>query len=82
MTPTEQKIPRLHAVHIIIDGTGFLYTNPDKQNASTIVVRKGDHIKWRCDHGNFSVLFKSDSPFADIAASSAAFTWSALVSTI
>jgi plastocyanin len=57
----------VHAVHIKIDGTGFLYTNPDQQNAATIVVRKGDHVKWRCDHGNYSVLFKADSPFGDVA---------------
>jgi len=57
----------VHAVHIKIDGTGFLYTNPDQQNAATIVVRKGDRVKWRCDHGNYSVLFKADSPFADVA---------------
>jgi len=56
-----------HAVHIHVDGTGFLYTRPDKQNAATIVVKKGDRVKWRCDHGNFSVLFKAESPFADIA---------------
>jgi plastocyanin len=67
MTPTTKGEPALHAVHINIDGTGFLYTNPDRQNASTIVVRKGDRVKWRCDQGNFSVLFKAQSPFADIA---------------
>jgi len=67
MTPTPQRQPMVHAVHIKIDGTGFLYTNPDQQNAATIVVRKGDRVKWRCDHGNYSVLFKADSPFTDVA---------------
>jgi hypothetical protein len=67
MTPTQRKNPTQHAVHININGTGFLYTRPDNQNAATIVVRKGDHIKWRCDHGNYSVLFKGESPFAEVA---------------
>jgi plastocyanin len=56
-----------HAVHILVNGKGFLYAGPDGQNAATIVVRKGDRVKWRCDHGNYSVLFKADSPFADVA---------------
>jgi hypothetical protein len=43
-----------------------MYARPDGQNAATIVVRKGDHISWRCDHGNYSVLFKAHSPFAEI----------------
>ena len=43
-----------------------MYARPDGQNAATIVVRKGDHISWRCDHGNYSVLFKAHSPFADV----------------
>ena len=71
MTPAPQKSaphreqtgPR-HQIHINITGNGFLYTRPDGQNAATIVVRKGDVVTWRCDHGNFSVLFKLNSPFA------------------
>jgi len=70
MTPSRQKdeyaAPR-HHVNISINGNGFLYAHPDGQNAATIVVRKGDHVRWRCDHGNFSVLFKQHSPFADVA---------------
>jgi len=64
MTPAPQ--PQRHLVHIQINGRGFMYARPDGQNAATIVVRKGDHISWRCDHGNYSVLFKAHSPFADV----------------
>lgn len=56
-----------HHVHIRIDGDGFMYAHPDGQNAATLVVRKGDRVRWRCDHGNYSVLFKKHSPFADVA---------------
>jgi plastocyanin len=59
--------PSRHHVHIHINGGGFMYARPDGQNAATIVVRKGDHVTWRCDHGNYSVLFKNHSPFADVA---------------
>ena len=70
MTPTRHKdeyAPAHHRVNININGNGFLYSRHDGQNAATIVVRKGDHVMWRCDHGNFSVLFKKNSPFADVA---------------
>ena len=64
MTPAPQ--PRKHLVHIRINGSGFMYARPDGQNAATIVVQKGDHVSWRCDHGNYSVLFKADSPFVEV----------------
>jgi hypothetical protein len=70
MTPSPQKQPfevSLHHVQININANGFMYARRDGQNATTIVVKKGDHVTWRCDHGNFSVLFKNRSPFADIA---------------
>jgi len=70
MTPSPQLTkpePTKHHVQIQISGNGFMYARPDGQNAATIVVRKGDHVKWRCDHGNYSVLFKTHSPFADVA---------------
>lgn len=70
MTPAPQRQdyqeekPAKHSIHINISGSGFLYARPDGQNAATIVVRKGDQVTWRCDHGNFSILFKTHSPFA------------------
>jgi len=72
MTPAPEKAanregeaPR-HQVLININGKGFLYTKPDGQNAATIVVRKGDRVTWRCDQGNYSILFKGHSPFAEV----------------
>jgi hypothetical protein len=64
--PNREETAPKHEVHINVNGNGFLYTRPDGQNAATIVVRKGDHVTWRCDHGNFSVLFKAHSPFAEV----------------
>ena len=64
MTPALQ--PQKHLVHIQISGGGFMYARPDGQNAATVVVRKGDRVSWRCDHGNYSVLFKADSPFVEV----------------
>jgi hypothetical protein len=66
MTAQREKTGAKHEVHININGKGFLYSRPDGQNAATIVVKKGDHVTWRCDHGNFSVLFKAHSPFAEV----------------
>lgn len=70
MTPAtkqEQHASARHHINIQINGGGFMYAKPDGQNASTIVVRKGDRLTWRCDHGNYSVLFKHNSPFGDVA---------------
>jgi hypothetical protein len=64
--PIEEKKAGVHQVNININGKGFLYTKSDGQSAATIVVRRGDHVTWRCDHGNFSILFKTHSPFADV----------------
>ena len=63
--PVSQKEPTLHSVGIQVNGTSVAYTTPVKPDASTINVRRGDHVKWNCDHGNFTVLFEGDSPFAD-----------------
>ncbi len=67
MTPTPQKQPAVHAIGIHFDGKGFIYAKPDKQDASTINVRKGDRVKWRSELGNYSILFKGESPFEEIA---------------
>src|SRR5689334_5967884 len=73
MTPAPQKPsknreeqPAVHQVSINMNGKGFLYTKPDGQSAATIVVRTGDHVSWRCDHGNFGILFKMHSAFAEV----------------
>jgi hypothetical protein len=67
MTPLTQREPKEHSVNIRVREQGFAYTTPDNQDAVRIYVRKGDRVKWNSDHGNYSVLFKANSPFADIA---------------
>ncbi len=60
--------PKLHHIGIRIDDKGFVYSTPDNPDASKVYVRKGDHVKWNCSHGNYSILFKDKSPFTDIGA--------------
>jgi len=66
MTPVTQKKPTLHTVGIQINGNGFLYRTPENMIADTIRVRHGDHVKWNCHQGNYTVLFKGESPFAEV----------------
>jgi hypothetical protein len=68
MTPIMQKQPKLHSVQIHVNGSGFAYRGADEQNAVSIRVHEGDHVKWNCDHGNFSILFQGPSPFAEVGA--------------
>src|SRR4051794_27874596 len=67
MTPSSQKQPALHSVIIRIKDSGFMYSTPDERNAASIRVQRGDHVKWNCDHGNYTILFKGESPFTEIA---------------
>jgi|GEM_PF-2897468 len=68
MTPTRQKQPAVHAIAIEFDGKGFVYTTADKQNGATIHVLRGDRVKWSSELGNYAILFKAESPFAEVAA--------------
>ena len=68
MTYTTEREPKVHVVSIEVDGKGFVYTTLENPDASTIVVYQGDHVKWHCRHGNYSILFKEHSPFGDIGA--------------
>lgn len=68
MTPSQQKQHETtHAVHIRMNGNALAYHKPDRQDAATLSVRRGDRVKWQCEHGNYSVLFHGESPFADVA---------------
>lgn len=69
MTPAHQKetTGSGHEVHIEVNGQAFTYTRKDGSNADKLIVRQGDHITWHCAHGNYSVLFKHNSPFHEIA---------------
>jgi plastocyanin len=78
MTPSLQKQPddrspsaagrTVHTVQIDFDGKGFLYTIAGKPGASEITVHPGDHVTWHSGVGNYTILFKNDSPFTEIAA--------------
>ena len=67
MTPTLQKKPAFHAIAIRFDGKGFVYTTADQKDGATIAVRRGDRVKWSSDLGNYSILFKGESPFVEVA---------------
>ena len=70
MTPKTQREPKLHAVAIRIDGKGFVYSTREHPDAKSIHVHPGDLVRWGCDHGNYSILFKDRTPFGDIGAHS------------
>lgn len=59
--------PTGHHVNINVNGDACAYAHPDGKDAVSIKVRTGDRVKWKCDHGNFSVLFKQHSPFSEVA---------------
>jgi|SRR6185312_7384773 len=64
MTPAATKPePKRHFVRIHINDKGFDYASPGHNNARVLRVANGDTIKWNCDHGNYTVLFKAGSPF-------------------
>jgi hypothetical protein len=66
MTPV-RKTEHQHSVRIDFDDGRFTYTQDENnQPAQRITVKRGDVVRWRCDHGNFSILFKSHTPFAVI----------------
>jgi plastocyanin len=64
-TPTKRD-PKHHSVTITIADEGVLYSTPELRNAAQIYVQKGDTVNWNCDHGNYTVLFKDQSPFDNI----------------
>jgi hypothetical protein len=37
------------------------------EDATKINVRPRDTVVWQCDHGNYSILFKSRTPFENVA---------------
>lgn len=68
MTPQTQREPKTHTIGIRLDGKGFIYSTPEHPDAKSLYVRRGDRVKWNCNHGNYSVLFKEHTPFSDIGA--------------
>ena len=75
MTPVQQKeqmttAQSTHAVEIRHDGKAFVYKSKsgEKGDGTTIHVNAGDHVKWVSHVGNYSILFRGESPFDEIAA--------------
>ncbi len=68
MTPsTKARTSKKHAVRIDVNGGKLSYVDPVTGGAAaTIRARKGDFIHWQCAAGNFAVLFKTTSPFAEV----------------
>ena len=73
MTPstkplTAKMMPQAkHAVRIDVNGGKLGYVDAvTGGTAATLRVRKGDFIHWQCAAGNFAVLFKATSPFAEV----------------
>jgi hypothetical protein len=66
MTPTQRQDPVLHSIGIQVNTNGFSYSTPDNRDATTITVQQGHQVKWNCGHGNYSILFKGETPFADV----------------
>jgi len=66
MTP-QIKTEHRHAIVIEHDGHRFIYKNPEtNQPAEVLKVKRGDVIHWHSNRGNFSILFKKDSPFSEV----------------
>ena len=65
---TAKREPKGHKVGIRIDGKGFVYSTDDNADATKLYVHPGDHVTWNCNHGNYSILFKDQSPFTDVGA--------------
>ena len=73
MTPALQthepeKEQNSHAIEIHFDDKGFRYSKADKTDGTIINVSSGDQVKWVSHVGNYSILFKGESPFEEIAA--------------
>ena len=65
-TATATAKTRIHAVRIERAGNKLTYMDPATgASATTVKVHKGEAIHWQCAGGNFSVLFKRQSPFAE-----------------
>jgi hypothetical protein len=71
MTPVQKTEHRAkeqrHSISIEYNGKDFVYTHGETQRPANVLhVKRGDVVRWSCDHGNFSVLFKKESPFSHV----------------
>ena len=67
MTPVSVlAAPARHLVKIQSNGTKLAYIDATGKPATTIYVKKGDVVQWHFGEGNFSIVFKGASPFAEV----------------
>lgn len=59
--------PARHTIRIVVQDDRIRYSGSNGEDATKIVVRRGDTIVWQSDDGNYAVLFKSKTPFPDVA---------------
>ena len=59
--------PARHTIRIVVEDGKIIYTGSKGEDATRIIARRGDTIVWQSDHGNYAVLFKSRTPFSDVA---------------
>jgi hypothetical protein len=66
MATPPKRDPKHHSVTITIADKGVIYSTADMPDAARIYVHEKDTVNWNCDHGNYTVLFKDQSPFTNI----------------
>jgi hypothetical protein len=59
--------PARHTIRINIEDGRITYSGSKGEDLTKLFVRRGDTIVWQSDHGNYAVLFKSKTPFPDVA---------------
>jgi hypothetical protein len=69
MKPAARSVqePARHTIRIVVEDGQIRYAGSKGEDATRIIVRRGDTIVWQSDHGNYAVLFKSRTPFSDVA---------------
>ena len=64
--PSVLPVPQRHIVKIQSTGTKLAYVDGTTgKSAAAIRVKRGDVVQWHFEHGNFSIVFKGRSPFAE-----------------
>ena len=58
--------PARHTIRITVEDGRIRYSGTKGEDATKIIVRRGDMIVWQSDHGNYAILFKSKTPFSDV----------------
>ena len=67
LRPTPSAGPVRHTIAIQVEDGRLKYVIGENTDAKQIKVRRGEIVVWQSDHGNYAVLFKSKTPFAEVA---------------